>query len=210
MALPHKPPRLSLVTPADTASERRATDPALSQARELDWSIMMAHAQSGDADAYRRLLASIAPYVRALAAQHHRDAADIEDSVQDVLLTVHGVRNTYDPRRPFGPWLVAIARRRIVDRLRRQGRRRAREVPLEPIHETFSAGDANFCETVALSDELGWAIERLPARQREAIKLTKLRELSLAQAAAASGVSTTALKVSVHRAMKTLRKLLAH
>lgn len=171
---------------------------------------MMAHAQSGDGEAYRRLLAAIAPYVRAMAVRHHRDAADIEDTVQDVLLTVHAMRNTYDPARPFGPWLVAIAHRRIADRLRRQGRRRAREVPFEPRHETFCASEANFSDKLVVTDELSRAIERLPPRQREAIQLTKLLELSLAQAAAASGVSTTAIKVSVHRAMKTLRKLLVH
>jgi RNA polymerase sigma-70 factor (ECF subfamily) len=209
MALSRNPPRVSLVTPVREQSTAGGTDVPASELRELDWSILMARAQNGDAEAYKRLLASIAPYVRALAARHHRDPADIEDTVQDVLLTVHAVRNTYDPKRPFGPWLAAIARRRIIDRLRRQGRRRAREVPLESIHETGSACEANLSEGVGLKHELSTAIERLPARQREAIELTKLREMSLAQASAASGVSTAALKVSVHRAIKTLRKLLA-
>ena len=100
------------------------------KARGVDWAILMAHAQSGDQDAYRRLLEEITPYVRSLAFTSHRDPADIEDSVQDVLLTVHAVRHTYDPTRPFGPWLVAIAHRRATDRLRRQGRTTARETPL--------------------------------------------------------------------------------
>jgi RNA polymerase sigma-70 factor (ECF subfamily) len=207
------PPPLCLVTTAAGAPAEAATGTDAShdgaRTRELDWSMLMARAQNGDAEAYRRLLAAIAPYVRSLAARHHRDAADIEDTVQDVLLTVHAVRQTYDPSRPFGPWLVAIAHRRIIDRLRRQGRRRAREVPLEPSHETFSAVDANLPESSALTETLDAAIARLPLRQREAIRLTKLREMPLKQAAAVTGASTAALKVSVHRAMKTLRKLLA-
>src|SRR6266567_1566737 len=107
-------------------------------AGDLDWSILMARAQSGDGEAYRRLLIDIAPYLSSLARRHHRDPGDVQDTVQDVLLTVHAIRHTYDPHRPFGPWLVAIAKRRIIDRLRSQGRTRGREVaPLaaEPIND---------------------------------------------------------------------------
>ena len=58
--------------------------------------------------------------------------------MQDVLLTVHMVRHAYDPSRPFGPWLVAIANRRIIDRLRRQTRQKTREIELSPEHEAFA------------------------------------------------------------------------
>src|ERR1035437_9835579 len=108
-----------------------------------EWAMLMARAQGGDAASYRQLLIAVTPYLRAIAARHHRDRSDVEDSLQDVLLTVHAVRHTYDPMRPFKPWLVAIARRRIIDRLRAQGRRRARETFLSPEHETFCAAEAN-------------------------------------------------------------------
>jgi RNA polymerase sigma-70 factor (ECF subfamily) len=178
-----------------------------SMARGVEWSILMAHAQSGDHVAYRRLLAEISPYVRSLAGQSHRAPADIEDAVQDVLLTVHAVRHTYDPTRPFGPWLVAIANRRVIDRLRRQGRTTARETPLTEEHETFAASAANYLDTAFADRALREAIERLPAGQREAIRLLKLQEMSLKQAAGATGMSVAALKVATHRAMKNLRKL---
>ena len=83
----------------------------------------MARAQDGDRAAYRRLLEDITPYLRSLAARHRVLSGELEDVVQDMLLTVHAVRHAYDPGRPFGPWLLAIARRRIVDRLRRRGGR---------------------------------------------------------------------------------------
>src|SRR3979490_1073658 len=102
--------------------------------------------QEGGAGAYRRLLAAIAPYLRNLAAHYHRAPQDVEDSVQDILLTVHAIRHTSDPARPFKPWLVAIGRRRIFDRLRGQTRIRARETFLEPEHETFAAPEANLYE----------------------------------------------------------------
>jgi RNA polymerase sigma-70 factor (ECF subfamily) len=108
------------------------------------WSVLMAHAQEGDRLAYRRLLEEITPYLRSLVARHGALSGEAEDAVQDILLTLHAVRHSYDPRRPFGPWLLTIARRRIVDRLRSRGRLAANETVLGPEHETIAAGAPNF------------------------------------------------------------------
>jgi RNA polymerase sigma-70 factor, ECF subfamily len=126
------------------------------------------------------------------------------------LLTVHAVRHTYDPHRPFGPWLVAIANRRIIDRLRRLIRARSREIELSDEHETFSSDAANlhFDDASADSAALHAAIATLAPDQRLAINLLKLKEMSLKEAALASGRSVSALKVAVHRAIKSLRKRL--
>ena len=177
--------------------------------RELDWSILMARAQSGDRDAYRRLLGEITPYLRTLAARRHRDPSDAEDAVQDILLTVHAVRHTYDPTRPFGPWLVAIANHRSIDRLRREGRLRSRETALMPEHETFPANQTNLYDKASDRRNLQEAVEKLPAAQRQAIRLLKLEERSLKEAAAMSGMTVASLKVATHRALKSLRKILA-
>ena len=176
--------------------------------REVDWSILMARAQAGERGAYRRLFEEITPYLRSLAVRSHRDPRDVEDTVQDILLTVHSIRHTYAPARPFGPWLMTIARRRIIDRLRRQGRARQHEMPLEPEHETFAVTEANYPEASVDALAVRDAVERLPPGQREAIKLMKLQEMSLRQAATVSGMSIAALKVATHRGLKNLRKLL--
>jgi len=201
-------PDLTLVAEAAPSS---AAHPRSGQerpaARELDWSIYMARAQGGDREAYRRLLEDVTPYLRSIAARHFQNSGDIEDAVQEVLLTVHAVRHTYDPARPFGPWLVAIANRRVVDGLRRRGRSRAREVALDIEHETFAAPQANLAETASDGRVLRDAIERLPPGQRDAIRMLKLQEMSLKEAAAASGMSVAALKVATHRALKNLRKM---
>jgi RNA polymerase sigma-70 factor, ECF subfamily len=131
----------------------------------------MACAQDGDGAAYRRLLEDVTPYLRSLAARHRALSGDTDDVVQDILLTLHIVRHTYDPGRPFGPWLVAIARRRIVDRLRRRGRIAAAETTLEPEHETIAAMGANLHMAVARRRELQGALGALPAGQRQAILL---------------------------------------
>ncbi|HEV8677845.1 MAG TPA: sigma-70 family RNA polymerase sigma factor [Stellaceae bacterium] len=189
-------------------SDPRSCPTRASGARDLDWSILMARAQAGDSWAYRRLLEGIAPYLRALAARRHREASDVEDAVQDILLTLHAIRHTYDPTRPFGPWLVAIANHRLIDRLRRQGRLRSRETILQPEHETFPADQANLSEKVLERRDLVEAIDKLPAGQRRAIRLLKIEEKSLKEAAAISGMTVASLKVATHRAIKSLRKIL--
>jgi RNA polymerase sigma factor (sigma-70 family) len=174
---------------------------------KLDWSIAMSRAQAGDQDAYRQLLQNITPYLRALAARHIQNTDDIEDTVQDVLLTVHSVRNTYDPSRPFGPWLAAIANRRIVDGLRRRGRVGSHETSVETGLETFAADEANLQEEAVNARLIREAIEQLPVGQRDAMRMLKLEEWSLQEAATASGMSVAALKVATHRAMKRLREM---
>ena len=183
-------------------------EPERPAARELDWSIYMARAQAGDRGAYRRLLEEITPYLRSLAARRMPNRSDVEDAVQDALLTIHAVRHTYDPSRPFGPWLVAIASRRVVDGLRRRGRTGARESPLDAEHETFAAPEANYHEAASEARALREAVESLPRGQRDAIRMLKLQEMSLKEAAAASGMTVAALKVATHRALKSLRKVL--
>ena len=184
------------------------TDAPTQQRPADDWSALMALAQAGDRAAYRALLLAITPYARAVASRAFRTPADVEDVVQDILLTVHETRSLFDPARPFAPWLSAIARHRVIDRLRRNGRARAREVVLGPEHETFSAGAANQDSIGADAPALRAAVAALPDGQRRAMEMLKLQEMSLRQAQAASGMSVAALKVATHRAIKRLRLLL--
>lgn len=172
------------------------------------WAGLMARAQDGDQNAYRALLVAVVPYVRAMASRALRERADVEDAVQDVLITLHKIRHTYDPARPFRPWLAGIARHRLLDRLRARGRRAVWEVAWEPVHETFAADVANTEDRAWDGPALQAAMANLPAGQRQAIELTKLREMSLREASAASGMTEGALKVAVHRGLARLRRLM--
>ena len=87
--------------------ERRTRDAALSA--------LMRQAQAGDRVAYRQVLIGVTPYLRRAAGRFFARPADIDDAVQDILMTLHTVRHTYDPDRPFRPWLAGIARYRLVD-----------------------------------------------------------------------------------------------
>jgi RNA polymerase sigma-70 factor (ECF subfamily) len=165
------------------------------------WGDLMAAAQAGDAAAYRRLLREILPFIRAIARRHHATPDRVEDVVQDVLLTIHRVRNTYDPARPFTHWLGAIAHRRSIDAVRRKIRTDATETFSPIAYETYADPRAN-------KDVEAQAIAALPPGQRQAVELLRLRELSLAEAAAESGQSIGALKVSLHRAIRALRGII--
>ncbi len=176
-------------------------------ARGEEWSRWMAAAQEGDRAAYERLLRDIVPFIRAVVFRQHRAADRIEEVVQDVLLTVHRVRHTYDPARPFKHWLAMIARRRSIDVLRRRSRLDTHEIADDTAYETFADPAANrHLEARAAAEGLGEALAALPAQQREAVELLKLREMSLVEASKVSGRSVAALKVNVHRAIKSLRK----
>ena len=207
---PGPPRRRSSLTLVASSSGAAPVGGERNTSRARDWSGLMARAQDGDRHAYRALLEDMTPYLRALAARCFKEPSDAEDAVQDVLLTVHAIRHTYDPGRPFGPWLVAIANRRIIDRLRRHIRARSREIELSSEHETFLPDAANFHFEGTSADQatLHAAIATLAPDQRQAINLIKLKEMSLKEAALASGRSVSALKVATHRAIKSLRKRL--
>lgn len=180
----------------------------MSTADPQEWTALMIRGQAGDTIAYHRLLLGITPYLRAIANRAHCNTSDAEDTVQDILLTLHAVRHTYDPSRPFKPWLAGIARHRVADRLHALRRVAAGEVMLETEHEAFTAPDQNI--DLALDSRiLGAALRGLPTSQRQAIRLLKLQEMSLKEAAEHSGMSIASLKVSAHRGIKALRRLLA-
>jgi len=202
----YKPIRLLLPTLVTADPQISRTAPAPIQD---DWSALMARSQDGDKAAYHALLVAITPYLRTLARRAGLPPDDCEDGVQDVLLTIHAIRHTYDPSRPFAPWLAGVARNRLADKLRRRARTWARETELTAEHETFVTPETNTIEAAEEARRLRAAVTKLPAGQREAVELLKLGELSLKEASARTGQSETALKVSVHRAVKRLRSILA-
>src|SRR5262245_37842267 len=106
---------------------------------------LMRAAQHGDSDAYAQLMRELTERLRRIIRRHRgfNRQEDVEDLVQDVLLSVHAVRSTYDPERPFMPWLLAITRNRLVDSARRSASRRAFEVTVEDLAVTFSDAGAN-------------------------------------------------------------------
>lgn len=175
-------------------------------ARE-SWPALMTQAQAGDRLAYTRLLKALVPVIRSQVRKQISDEALVEDVIQDVLLTVHRVRHTYDPAFPFLPWLMAIISARTIDTLRRRGRRQRWETSDEMLPDLPSALSAQSPDS---AEELAGYLRQLPARQREIVEHVHLHEMSLTEAAAHSNLSVAAVKSLLHRALKNLRHFGAH
>ncbi len=175
-------------------------------------SAAMAAAQAGDAQAYRTLLQGCMPVIAVTARSQGLRGAAVEDVVQETLLTVHRARASYDPARPFLPWLRAIAQRRAIDVLRREARRPAETY--DPIaYDARADEDAPAPGDGLAARErdarLSRAVAALPEGQRQAVEHLALHERTLAETAALTGRSKGALKVNLHRALKSLRGALS-
>jgi RNA polymerase sigma-70 factor (ECF subfamily) len=164
-------------------------------------------AQAGDEAAYRAALQRIAVRLRAYLRRRMQAWPDeVEDLVQETLLALHLQRGTWDASLPVGAWMFAIARHKLVDLWRRHGRRAAELASLDALdeHETPAAGDH---EQHLARRDLGVLLGSISSAQREAIVLTKIEGLSLAEVSARTGASVAAVKVQVHRGLKKLAEL---
>ena len=184
---------------------------AKSQTRSVDdlrRSAQMAAAQGGDRAAYEALLRDCVPLIKAVASRRGVPPDRSDDVVQDVLLTIHRARQTYDPARSFTAWLCVIAERRAIDLLRQVSRHGTRELYLPLAFDAYpdeGADPARSIDHAEASGRVTEALTTLPQRQRQAVEALVLKEQSLTEAAVATGHTKGALKVNLHRALKTLR-----
>jgi RNA polymerase sigma-70 factor (ECF subfamily) len=164
--------------------------------------VLMLAALDGDAGAYRALLAALAPHLRGYFARRGA-GADAEDLVQETLIAIHAKRASYDRALPFTAWLHAIARYKLIDHFRRARLRRT--LPIEDAESVLADADA---DAPSARRDVEQLLAALPARKRELVRQVKLEGLSTAEAAARTGMSESAVKVGVHRALKTLSAMI--
>ena len=171
--------------------------------REDEWTGLMRSAMAGDNAAYHRLLKAITPVLRAASRRGLTRAGQspdqAEDIVQDILLAVHLKRHTWDVNAPFAPWLFAIARNKLIDALRRRGKRVfvniddfAETLPEQPKAETASAA------------EVTAQLNTLPQRQREVLQSIAVESASIKDTAKKFAMSEGAVRVALHRALASL------
>ena len=177
--------------------------------RERRLNRLFAQAQSGDGPAYREVLTE----VRQMLENYYRralgpDSPQIADLTQETLLAIHEKRATYDPRQLFGPWLFAIARYKLIDFYRRGQRERLAysDEAWERLERTLVAPDA--AQEFATHVDLETLLSELPERPGRILRLLKVQGWSLKETAAETGMTEGALKVAVHRALRTLRQKL--
>ena len=163
---------------------------------------LMAQAQAGDREAFHLLFKDVGPVITRFLRRRVSDSTQIEDICQEAMIAVYKSRHTYEPGRPFEPWLFAIVRKVSGEHLRREQQRRAFQIPVEELPEVSS-------EHGSLNDlELREAFGQLSPTQIEALGLTKIVGLSVEQAAQRTGTTVGSMKLRVHRAYASLRRSL--
>ncbi len=164
--------------------------------------LLMKRMQEGDRDACRALLDDVGPTVMRFLRKRMADPNELEDVYQEVFMALYEARRTYEPDRPFEPWLFAIARNVAADHARRHWAR-ARWEELTP-----ELPERPHSDPPSAPPDLEDALAKLPTAQREAFSMLKLDGMSLEVAAARAGISVGALKVRAHRAYNALKKII--
>lgn len=169
-------------------------------ADEPTLSRLMAAAQDGDKAATNVLLTEVGVwlerYFRRRVPPHQ-----IDDLVQEVLIAFYTKRATFDPARPFLPWLAAIARYRWVDHLRKVYKHDSQELMDDDASQDSEE------EVVLARVSLDRLFVQLPEKQAEAIELVKIGGLSIREASEKTGQSESLVKVNIHRGLKKLASL---
>ena len=167
---------------------------------------LMVRGLAGDAAAYHAFLRELSAHVRAfLRGRLARLPEEVEDLVQETLLAVHNQRHTYAVGQPLTAWVHAIARYKLVDLLRRRGRRDALNDPLDEELDVFAHSET---EAADARRDIARLLERLPDRQRLPIIHMKLEGLSVVEVARITGMSESAVKVGVHRGLRALAAMI--
>jgi RNA polymerase sigma factor (sigma-70 family) len=173
---------------------------------EEEWAVLMRAAVNGDAGAYRQLFASLVPVLRATARRHCArvglDSGEAEDVVQETLLAIHLKRHTWDLDRPIGPWIMTIARYKLIDRLRHRGR--WKELPIDDMDNIVAAeGTDNTPERL----DVDRMLDKLGGRQRDLVRSVSIEGRSVEETAKRLNMSQGAVRVALHRAIKGLASL---
>lgn len=174
--------------------------------RERVWADDMRAGLAGDEAAYRRVLASLAVFLRMQVRQvlnrYGQSAADLEDIVQETLLAIHLKRQSWRPAEPFVPWVRAVARNKTIDALRRKGRRV--NVPIEDVIETLPAEPQ--AEHLSEHDAVQ-ILSNLNGRQRDIVQSISIDGASIRETAQKYEISEGAVRVALHRGLQALAKI---
>lgn len=171
--------------------------------REEAWASLMRRALAGDQAAYRRLLAELAPALRASTRRRLTamglSGEECEDIVQETLLAIHLKRETWRGSEPFGPWLFTVARNKLIDHVRRRGRRI--EIPIDDFADLLPAPEER---PGAASAEVERHLAALPERQRAILRAVAVEGASVSEAAERHQMTPGAVRVALHRGFKSL------
>ena len=166
------------------------------------WAELMERVQDGDQQAFRTLFEELGPLIARFVRRRIADQTEAEDVCQEALIAIFKSRHTYQPSRPFEPWLYAIVRNVISRSFSLTFQRSRWQENVADLPEIEGEGPS------IQGLELREAFARLSPNQQEAVRLTKFDGLSIAEASRAAGASVASMKVRVHRAYQSLKESL--
>lgn len=167
------------------------------------WTLQMRAALQGDEYAYRELLSELSLSLRGTVRRRLQrlgaTQSEAEDVVQEILLALHLKRNTWDPQTALAPWVAAITRNKLVDNYRRRGQREeiAIEHVLESLQSTSVTDDSD-------AEDVGRVLQQLSEPQRDIVRAMSLEGCSAQETAARMNMTEVAVRVSLHRSLKSL------
>lgn len=176
---------------------------------QTEEAVLIERSREGDQDAFRQLVERYQVAVHNLAYRMLGDPNDAEDAAQEIFMRIYRQLGRYDPSRKFSTWTLAIATNYCIDQLRR---RRMQLVPLEniiPWARSREVGPEGEAITQEARDDVQRLIMRLPEKYRAPLVLRYFEELSCAEIAEVLGMPEGTVKTQIHRARKSLEKLLA-
>jgi RNA polymerase sigma factor (sigma-70 family) len=163
---------------------------------------LMLQSLGGDASSYHFFLNELATHLRSFFRKRLAGRPEeAEDLVQELLLAIHNKRHTYDAKLPLTAWVHGIARYKLIDLLRRRSRSDLLNDSLDEGEELFAAPDGEAAEA---HYDIAKLLQQLPDRQRLPIQYVKIEGASVADTAARTGMSVSAVKVGIHRGLKAL------
>jgi RNA polymerase sigma-70 factor (ECF subfamily) len=163
---------------------------------------------SGDRDAVQDCLDRYGGLVWSIARKLLRNTDEAEDAVQEVFIDIWKNAGRFDPARSSETTFIAmIARRRIIDRIRRSARR----ISAEPIEEMIAEPEIAGGRTIQISVEAKQAAEalrELKPDQRRVLQLSIVHGLSHQEIADATGMPLGTVKTHARRGILQARKVL--
>ena len=171
---------------------------------------LMQMALAGDKLAYTHVLHETARFIRPFLTKRIRHASEVDDLLQEILLSIHKARHTYDGERPYKPWAFAIAKFRLLDYLRAHYADHLHSaIELSEVENYLSAESAgDVTEPPLTYESIKEEIHLLPEKQAIILQMMHQDGYTSKEVAEKIGMKESAVKVAAHRAYKVLRKKL--
>ncbi len=166
-------------------------------------SSLMRQAQQGDKQAYSLLFTKVTPMLRSFILQKISSPDDMEDIVQEILISLHKAGHTYDANRPFEVWMYTIARYRLNDYLCSYYKNVSLKEKIQDEHEHFNE-NIDVTPEVEIDESINELIEALPEKQRTIVTMMKVEGYTAKETAEMVNMTETAVKVAAHRVYKKL------